>query len=108
MTDRPRDPSGQEHDLDLGDGHWLDWVGPGDGTTRIGAIVYHRLPPGAPDHLGNGMCAGSIRWVPDPDRPSRVTWDLQGAADEHLTVSPSLLCSCGDHGFIRQGRWVRA
>lgn len=22
-----------------------------------------------------------------------------------LTVSPSLLCMCGDHGFIRSGRW---
>lgn len=26
-----------------------------------------------------------------------------------LTVSPSLLCMrCGDHGFIRDGRWVPA
>jgi hypothetical protein len=27
---------------------------------------------------------------------------------EPLTVSPSLLCSCGDHGWIRAGCWVRA
>lgn len=28
---------------------------------------------------------------------------------EPLTVSPSLLCTrCGDHGFIREGRWVPA
>lgn len=24
---------------------------------------------------------------------------------EPLTISPSVLCSCGDHGFIRNGRW---
>ena len=28
---------------------------------------------------------------------------------EPLTLSPSLLCRlCGDHGFIRDGRWVPA
>lgn len=26
---------------------------------------------------------------------------------EPLTLSPSLLCHCGDHGFIRGGRWVQ-
>jgi hypothetical protein len=25
-----------------------------------------------------------------------------------LTLSPSLLCACGDHGFIREGKWVAA
>ncbi len=27
---------------------------------------------------------------------------------EPLTCSPSLLCVCGDHGFIRNGKWVKA
>lgn len=27
---------------------------------------------------------------------------------EPLTCSPSLLCYCGDHGFIKEGKWVTA
>lgn len=25
-----------------------------------------------------------------------------------LTLTPSVACKCGDHGFIREGRWVPA
>lgn len=25
-----------------------------------------------------------------------------------LTLSPSVACSCGDHGFVRDGKWVKA
>jgi hypothetical protein len=53
--------------------------------------------------------------------PARALWQVQ--TWEPLTISPSLLCKmprfgpdnkaipgteCGDHGFIRGGRWVRA
>jgi hypothetical protein len=34
------------------------------------------------------------------------TWHLESF--EPLTVSPSILCGCGWHGFIREGRWVPA
>lgn len=108
MTDRPRDPTGQEHALDLGDGHWLDWIVAGPDAPRIGAVIYHLLPAGQPDYLGNGMCASSC-WFDVPGvPPERLRWQVQGPIDEHLTMSPSLLCGCGDHGFIRDGRWVRA
>ena len=34
-------------------------------------------------------------------------WDV--VSREPLTLSPSLLCrACGDHGFIREGKWVKA
>lgn len=39
-------------------------------------------------------------------RPDRPLWQVQSW--EPLTISPSVLCSCGDHGFIREGRWVPA
>ena len=39
-------------------------------------------------------------------RPEGPTWDV--ASYEPLTVSPSILCHCGDHGFIRDGQWVPA
>jgi hypothetical protein len=117
MSDQPTDPTGAPHALDLGNDHWIDWCIAGDGDdTRVGVIVWHTLPPGAPDHLGNGMCACGPSWAPTnwqldhPDRfeRSHSRWTLHGAADEHLTLSPSILCSCGDHGFIQGGKWVRA
>lgn len=34
-------------------------------------------------------------------------WDL--LSEQPLTISPSLLCrTCGNHGFIRSGKWVPA
>lgn len=35
-----------------------------------------------------------------------AVWQVQSW--EPLTISPSVLCSCGDHGFIRNGRWEPA
>jgi len=26
---------------------------------------------------------------------------------EPLDLSPSIQCSCGDHGFIKQGKWTK-
>lgn len=38
---------------------------------------------------------------------ARHVWTVQSW--EPLTLSPSILCRrCGDHGFIREGRWVPA
>lgn len=34
----------------------------------------------------------------------RPYWQLESW--DPLTIFPSLLCGCGDHGFIREGRWV--
>jgi hypothetical protein len=33
-------------------------------------------------------------------------WEVESW--DPLTLSPSILCSCGDHGFIKQGKWVKA
>jgi hypothetical protein len=36
-----------------------------------------------------------------------VGWTVQST--DPITLSPSLLCSaCGEHGFIRDGKWVPA
>jgi hypothetical protein len=107
-------------DLDLGSGHVLRfsvWDPDLDlnpevkervqGLTlpaTIGAIVSHRkngdscdgfiyfdVPPA---HWFNSESVGKQYWKVEK-------WDP-------LTLSPSLLCHCGDHGFIREGRWVLA
>jgi hypothetical protein len=35
-----------------------------------------------------------------------AVWQVESL--DPLTISPSLLCSCGHHGWIKQGRWVPA
>lgn len=90
-------------DLDLGDDHGLLWLVL-DGR-RTGAIIEHKAAGGDSQPAGE-YCAGGIQWG-EPHRPG-PTWTLEGEADEHITLSPSVLCSCGDHGFIRDGKWVRA
>lgn len=68
---------------------------------RAGATIDHLTPAGE-------QCSDSGMVTFDtpltraiwPDRPRWIVecW-------EPLTISPSVRCSCGDHGFIRNGRW---
>lgn len=106
---------GKEADLDLGDNHflWFSCWRPDRALNpqyanlpdleKAGATVQHLTPQGE-------ICA------------SGITFDLPGMREafgghsmwqvvqwEPLTLSPSLLCrACDDHGFIREGRWVKA
>lgn len=108
-----------DHRLDLGDNHrivFYTWTPdpelnpwakdlPDNPDDFVGGTVYHIKPDGS-------RCAGGITL--DTPRggalaecsPGRATWKVESW--EPLTLSPSLLCSCGDHGFIREGKWVRA
>lgn len=112
MTGRGRQPT----DFDLGSGHWArfvawapdrqlnpQWAGVPD-VDRWGLIVGHTHPDGE-------VCEGSLTFdgpvqrQVEPDRPNR--WTVE--AWDPLTLSPSILRrECGDHGFIRAGRWVPA
>lgn len=98
MTNVPR--------IDLGHGHFLSRL-----QNKAGKLVGfiddhpHGREPGK-------TCAGSVplensTWA-EPNRSWRMTaGDPETLAG--LTLEPSLLCTvCGDHGFIREGRWVPA
>jgi hypothetical protein len=101
-------------DLNLGHGHTLRYVcwrpdrelnpqydGVPD-VERYAAIVEHQTKDGE-------SCTGSITFAGDVQariEPNRPVWTVESW--DPLTVSPSLLCSCGDHGWVRGGRWVRA
>lgn len=101
--------------LDLGDGHTLRftrWAPERDlnpqyadlpDVDRYGAIVSHPRPDGTGTCEGAITFDGPVQRAHDPDRPM---WTVE--AWEPLTLSPSLLCHCGDHGFVRAGRWVRS
>jgi len=101
-------------DLDLGDGHTLRffmWAPNRDlnpryagmpDVERAGCTIWHSAPSGDP-------CEGALTFdlpetrhlAPDGRRWQVESWDP-------LTISPSVLCHCGDHGFVRGGKWVRA
>ena len=69
--------------------------------VRVTGIVTHKLP-------GGGDCEGAITFDSEIARAhfKGPFWTVESW--EPLTLSPSLLCHCGDHGFIRGGRWVPA
>lgn len=92
-------------EIDLGDGHRLvfsDYKG----EKRVGGNVIH--PPVEGKCSGQGWIAfENTSWSRQFTEKPIATWKVEQA--EPLTLSPSILCrACGDHGFIRNGRWVRA
>lgn len=90
-------------DLDLGDGHTLTFS-QYEGE-RSGAEVHHKKPDGS-DCAGWIAFAGRA-WAKSFQPGAIATWEV--LSEDPLTLSPSLLCrACGDHGFIREGRWLRA
>ena len=108
----------ERFDLDLGDGHWLEYAGwwpdrdlnpQYDGLPdieRIGATIYHTT-----DKTETGMCAGFVHF--DTPEIAKIVpreqgrWQVQSW--DPMTLTPSILCrGCGDHGFIRNGKWERA
>ena len=104
-------------DLDLGDGHLLkfsSWHPDRElnpqyadlpDIEKCGAIVEHNRADGK-----EGKCWSGIFF--DVEGVRRVFGDKpiwQVNSWEPLTLSPSIVCrECNDHGFIREGKWVRA
>lgn len=101
--------------IDLGSGHTGHYVGWApdrelntqyDGipdVERYGLEIFHINPAGQ-DCVGFVTFAGDVQRRIEPNRPNIwgvVSWDP-------LTIEPSVLCGCGDHGFIRGGRWIPA
>lgn len=103
--------------LDLGDGHWLTFTQwKPDRSIPENAERYKNVPDADPiggilahTKADGSLCEGSI-WFDVPAVhqvfPERHVWQVE--CWEPLTLSPSFLCHCGDHGFIKQGKWVRA
>lgn len=57
----------------------------------------------------NGLwCVGYVPFNVQSDYwvPRSPHWDV--LSTDPLTLHPSLLCDCGSHGFIREGKWVGA
>lgn len=70
-------------------------------VEKFGAIVEHLRPDGTP-------CTGGIITL-DSETARQLNVEPRWTVEswEPLTISPSLLCrACGDHGFIRDDKWV--
>lgn len=100
--------------FDLGNDHWAEYsawapdrkLNPSrahlSDVERWGVLIYHHNPAGE-------WCAGFCTFAGEVQQeiaPNATTWTVESW--DPLTISPSVLCSCGDHGFIRQGAWVPA
>lgn len=93
-----------ENTLDLGDDHTLKYANY-EGQDRVGANIAHKRPDGA-DCVGWIAFAGRA-WANSFSPGAIATWAVE--SDDPLTLSPSILCrGCGDHGYVRNGKWVRA
>lgn len=72
------------------------------GVLRYAMTIYH------PNMHDGQPCAGMVTFASQTQRkiePNRQNvWQVESW--EPLTISPSVLCLCGDHGFIRDGRWL--
>jgi hypothetical protein len=103
-----------DNTIDLGDNHTLTFVSWSpdrelnpqyDGIPDIekyGGNIEHRKPDGS-------ECWGFVTFDTEETRklePTTPKWKVESW--EPLTLSPSVLCRiCGDHGFIKEGKWVK-
>lgn len=80
-------------------------------VERWGAILGHPVGPHpiVPAAQSTGYCEGGLTFdgpVQQQLEPQQPKWTVESW--EPLTLSPSVLCACGDHGWVREGRWVPA
>jgi hypothetical protein len=100
--------------IDLGDGHsleWVEWAPDPELNPQYADLPLEEFHHGAiVTHVkANGVCEGAITFDSERSRRSSFAgprWTVEQR--DPLTLSPSLKCHCGDHGFIREGKWVRA
>jgi hypothetical protein len=80
--------------IDLGKTVRAEWL-----THRkkaAGIVVCHRL-------AGDIACATSVFWV--PVNHQKVYTKIN---NDPLTIAEDIRCSCGLHGWIREGQWEHA
>lgn len=91
----------EKPDIDLGSGVSLTWSE--HNGAKVGAIISHKK-----DDAPHGVCEGSI-WIKGSPKifGDHPVWEMTGT-EEAPTFTPSVLCHCGFHGWIREGKWVSA
>lgn len=86
--------------IDLGHDVMVMFTVRGEDGARVGLLESHRTPDGR-------ECGGGVTFdVPGAEGLKGARWTVESW--EPLTLAGSVLCSCGNHGFIRGGRWIPA
>ena len=95
---------GDAEDLDIGHGVTIKFFQRSDaapeGPQRVGITIEHPLASAE-----TGRCMGAAFWWKRHGEGGPI-WTLNSL--QPLDLSPSFLCHCGFHGFIRNGAWVPA
>lgn len=90
--------------VDLGDGWKLEPVSQHGKPDTIGYMITGPAAEACP-LPGDGLCGGLVRIADTGD--GKPVWKVE--QDDPLTLSPSIVCSCkGQHGFVRDGKYVPA
>lgn len=92
--------------IDLGDGHSISFFTV-NGVDVVGGIESHPSLKDTDYHKAGEECSGVIYFdVPSNTYVNRHKWAVESW--DPLTLSPSVLCTlCGNHGFIREGKWLQ-
>ena len=89
-------PSFIKPDLWLDERHAIEFTTQQGETEPTGALFCHRDKRNLDE-----WCIGGFQWR----GTSGPNWELVSLSPLH--VEPSVHClSCGEHGFIRDGKWV--
>lgn len=101
--------------IDLGDGHSMKFTGyypdrelnphakDHPDVEKFGALINHRRPDNGEECWSHVNFDGPVQRKVMPDA---AIWKVE--SEDPLTLSPSILCRlCGDHGWIREGKWVK-
>ena len=83
-----------DYPVDFGKGIRGEWLGHRKKTA--GVVICHR-------HTGDIGCATSVFWM---KVNSQKLYTL--VKEEPLTIEEDIRCSCGLHGWIREGKWEHA
>lgn len=89
-------------DVVLDDDHFLVFIHSAETGERVGAIMRHYKADGE-------LCTANLFFDTPQARKhfaGKAAWIVKRW--DPLTLEPSLVCHCGDHGFIRNGKWVKA
>lgn len=97
--------------IDLGSGRDAVYFTAHDDAEQLGEVIglieTHPLQRVFDDRPAGAECAGVVFFDVPGNEVDRPKWTVE--CWEPLTLSPSILCGlCGNHGFIRGGRWVEA
>lgn len=73
----------------------------------VGAIVRHKCKTETGEHEGCIDFRTELTSVV-PGFMAHPMWEVRSWVPLHIEPSLQSYCPCGDHGFIRNGKWVRA